>query len=96
MNNHKQLALESLIKIGTPALKDVVCVRCINNVFMKKFSNKIRPDYWYMNQERWVYHKRTIYERAVKLKLTEGEYATKNNLVKCFGKEKLKFSFERY
>ena len=60
-----------------------------------RLVSEVKPDYWYMNNDGWIYHKRTIYERAVKMGYTESEYVLEHNLIKCLGKKKLKYSLER-
>jgi GNAT superfamily N-acetyltransferase len=52
---------------------------------------RVRPDYHYVNDEGWVIHKKTLYNRAVKMGMTEREYAELHGYIKTFGKEKTKF-----
>ena len=57
-------------------------------------QDKIVPaDYWYVSQDGWVMHKRTLYGHAKKFKLTEAEFAGKFGYTKVFGKEKLRFIY---
>jgi hypothetical protein len=58
-----------------------------------KFLNTVKPDYWYADQNGWVMHKKTLWNRATNLKMTESEYAMKYNFSKVFGNEKQKFLF---
>jgi len=60
-----------------------------------KLDSKSAPDYWYVSEDKWVMHKKTLYNHASKMGMTELEYATKNKYKKIYGKEKLKFIFER-
>lgn len=60
-----------------------------------KLDHEIRPDYWYINQDGWVLHKKTVYNRAVKNNLSESDYATSNNLRKRYGQQKLCYLYER-
>lgn len=60
-----------------------------------KQDTVVRPDYWYSNDQGWVMHKKTLYKKAQKMSLKEAEYADKFGYKKVFGKEKLRFIFER-
>lgn len=51
----------------------------------------VDPDYWYVDGEGWVVHKRTLYGRAVRMSLTEREYAEKHGFRKVFGGVKYRF-----
>ena len=51
----------------------------------------VPPDYWYVDQEGWVIHKRTLYGRAVKMSQTENVYAAQQNYRRIYGSEKLRF-----
>ena len=41
-------------------------------------------------------HKRTLYGKAKAMSMTEKEYATKHSYKKIYGKEKLKFVYDRH
>lgn len=56
-----------------------------------KFSHEVTPDYWYVDGEGYVMHKRTLYGKAVKMRITEKEFAEKNGYVKVYGGGKLCF-----
>jgi hypothetical protein len=53
----------------------------------------IKPDYWYASDDGWIMHKKTLYNHAVKMQMTESEFAEKHNYMKIHGKEKLKFVY---
>lgn len=55
----------------------------------------VSPDYWYVNDAKWVMHKKTLYQHACKMSMTEREYATLHNYVRVYGTEKLRFIFKR-
>jgi hypothetical protein len=57
------------------------------------FLNIVKPDYWYTDQNGWVMHKKTLWNRATNLKMTERDYAEKYNFTKVWGNEKQKFLF---
>jgi len=60
-----------------------------------RLDGEVKPDYWYVSINGWVMHKKTLYNRARKMSLTESEYATKHNYNKVFGEKKLRFVYER-
>ena len=51
----------------------------------------VPPDYWYLDDLNTPYHKKTIYNRAVRAGLKESEYAEKYGYQKRFGGEKICF-----
>lgn len=51
----------------------------------------VRPDYWYISNDGWVMHKKTLYDRAVNSHMTEAEFAAAKGYTKVFGKEKFRF-----
>jgi hypothetical protein len=60
-----------------------------------KCLGEVSPDYCYVNAEGWKIHKKTLYNHAVKNKMTESEYAVVHGYRKVYGKEKTKFVFYR-
>ena len=61
-----------------------------------KFIHKVRPDYAYRHMESgWAMHKKSLYNKAVKMSLKESEYAEKFGYQKIYGSDKLKFVFYR-
>ena len=57
-------------------------------------QDKVVPaDYWYVSDDGWVMHKRTLYGHARKLKIAELEFATRFGYTKVFGKENLRFVY---
>ncbi len=60
-----------------------------------KFDGKVKRDYWYIDQRGWVMHKKTLYNHAQSLAMTEREFASKYNYKKTYGAEKLRFVLER-
>ena len=55
----------------------------------------VKPDYWYRSNDGWVMHKKTLYNRATNLNMTEAAYAEAFNFMKVFGFEKIRFSLKR-
>jgi len=60
-----------------------------------QLHHEIKPDYWYVNDDGYVLHKKTLYNRAVRSQLREAEYAVKFGYRKQFGLPKLAFVFRR-
>ena len=59
------------------------------------FDRSVRPDYWYVSSDGWVMHKKTLYDYAVKNSMTEKAYAEKFGYIRVYGKQKLRFIYER-
>ena len=51
----------------------------------------IPPDYFYVSQDGFVMHKKTLWNRSSKNNMSESEYAEKYGYSKVWGKEKYKF-----
>ena len=60
-----------------------------------RFDGEIRPDYWYVSEDRWVMHKKTLYNHACKMGLKEREFAEKEGYKRVYGDKKLRFVFDR-
>lgn len=59
-----------------------------------KQDSIVRPDYWYCDNNGWVMHKKTLYKHAVKMSMTEKEYAEKFGYKRIYGKEKIRYILE--
>jgi very-short-patch-repair endonuclease len=55
----------------------------------------IRPDYYYVSKDGFILHKKTLYNRAIKMNMKEKDYADEHEYKKLFGREKIKFMFKR-
>lgn len=55
--------------------------------------HEVEPDYWYMHNTGYSMHKKTLYNRAVKMSMTEKEYADKYNYTKRWGGKKYCFTY---
>lgn len=53
-----------------------------------KLDHVVPADYWYVDEDGYVMHKKTLYNQAVRLKMTEAGFADKNNYMKVFGGQK--------
>lgn len=51
----------------------------------------VKPDYYYVNSDGWIMHKKTLYSHASRMGQKESEYAVKHGYVKVFGKQKMKY-----
>lgn len=60
-----------------------------------KFDGEVRPDYWYAAEDGWVMHKKTLYNQARNLKLTERQFADAFGYLKIYGDKKLRFIYIR-
>ena len=58
-------------------------------------DSKIKPDYWYVDPDGWVLHKKSLYNKAKKMSLKERQYAEKFNYKRVYGKSKIKFVYNR-
>lgn len=56
-----------------------------------KLTSVIPSDYWYVGVDNWMIHKKTLWNHASKMGLTESEYVSKHGYIKVWGKEKYKF-----
>lgn len=54
----------------------------------------VKPDYYYVNEDGWMMHKKTLYSHAMKMGKKEREYAEEFRYTRIMGKEKIKFVFE--
>jgi len=57
-----------------------------------ELNRVVEPNYWYVDTNGWVMHKRTLWSHAKKMCTGEVEYAQKNGFTKVWGKEKYKFT----
>jgi len=55
------------------------------------FDGIVKPTYWYVDSNGWVMHKKTLYEHARSLRMTENEFAQKYDYKKIFGAEKNRY-----
>jgi len=57
-------------------------------------DKEIDPDYHYISMNG-KYHKKTIWDKSKRFKMSENEYADKHNLVKVWGEKKYRWIFRR-
>ena len=58
-------------------------------------DHEVNPDYWYMDIDGYVMHKKTLYNRAANLKLSESEFAVKYGYQKIVGGPKYCYTYQR-
>ena len=56
---------------------------------------KVKPDYVYRSPDGWILHKKTLYNQAASVHMTEAAYVKKHGYEKVYGKEKTKFVIRR-
>jgi hypothetical protein len=59
-------------------------------------DGEVRRDYWYVNEDGWVMHKKTLYNKARSFGITEADYANRFNYRKVYGGKKLRFIYRRH
>jgi hypothetical protein len=56
-------------------------------------DGEVPQDYWYVDKEGYVCHKKTLWNKAVSFKLTESQYCEKYGYKKVWGGKKLRFIY---
>lgn len=56
-----------------------------------KLDGIIDPDYFYIDNNGYVMHKRTLWGHAKKMNMSESEYCGKYGYIKKYGKEKYRY-----
>lgn len=59
-----------------------------------KLDRTVKPDYWYSDSDGYIMHKKTLWDHAQKMGVTEHDYAQQNNYRQVWGKEKKRFIFD--
>jgi hypothetical protein len=59
------------------------------------FDGEVRRDYWYISEDGWAKHKKTLYNQARSLGITEADCAKRFNYTKVYGGKKLRFIYWR-
>jgi GNAT superfamily N-acetyltransferase len=60
-----------------------------------RLDGDVPPDYWYVAEDGWIMHKKTLYQRATKMSMKEKEYAEKFGYKRVYGSRKLRFIYDR-
>jgi GNAT superfamily N-acetyltransferase len=56
-------------------------------------DGEVQPDYWYVSNDGWIMHKKTLWEHAQKASISEREYAESQGFRKVWGQKKLRFIY---
>lgn len=59
-----------------------------------KYDGETKSSYWYLDQHGNKYHKKTIWDHAKRMSMTEHDYSKKHNLVKIKDKPKKRFIYK--
>jgi hypothetical protein len=54
----------------------------------------VEPDYWYVDHDGYVCHKKTLWNKASEMKMTEIEYSIKYGYNKIWGKGKTRYIYK--
>ena len=57
-------------------------------------SGEVLPDYWYADDRGYICHKKTLWNKASSLKMTESEYCLKFNYMKVWGEKKFRYLYK--
>lgn len=58
-----------------------------------KFDGEVNPSYWYVDNDGYICHKKTLWNKAKEMKLTEAEYCDKYEYRKVWGGPKRRFVY---
>ena len=58
-----------------------------------KLNGEVAPDYWYIDKDKYVCHKKTLWNHAKKMSMSESEYCVKHGYSKILGNKKFRFIF---
>ena len=61
-----------------------------------RLDGEVAPDYWYIDENNYVCHKKTLWNKASQMKLTEGAYCIRFNYKKVWGGKKLRYIYLLY
>jgi len=53
----------------------------------------VAPDYWYVDGDGFVCHKKTLWNKASQMKMTESVYCERFGYVKVWGGEKSRYTY---
>jgi GNAT superfamily N-acetyltransferase len=60
-----------------------------------KLHHTVPADYWYVDKQGYIMHKRTLYGKAIEMKMIEAEYAESKGYIRKYGGEKLCFVYNQ-
>lgn len=56
-------------------------------------DGEVKPSYWYVDTDGWVMHKKTLYDHAKSLKMSEIEFAEKKGYTRVHGNKKFRYIY---
>lgn len=56
-------------------------------------DGEVKPSYWYVDKDGWVMHKKTLYNHAKSLQMTEREFADSNGYLRVSGGKKYRYLY---
>jgi len=56
---------------------------------------RVKPDYYYISEDGFILHKKTLYNRARKMGMTERKYVEEYKYTRTYGKGKIKYILKR-
>ena len=59
-----------------------------------RFDGEVNPGYWYADDNGYICHKKTLWDKAKKMSMTESEYCEKYKYVKIHGDKKFRYVFD--
>jgi len=59
-----------------------------------RLDGEVAPDYWYKDNDGYMCHKKTLWNKASKMCMTESEYCAKYGFVKIRGEKKFRYIYE--
>jgi hypothetical protein len=60
-----------------------------------ELHHEVAPDYWYVDDDGYVMHKKTLYGKARNLNMSESEFASAKGYFKKWGGKKLCFVYNK-
>ena len=58
-----------------------------------KFDGNVKPSYWYVDKDGYVCHKKTLWNKAKEMRMTETEYCDKYGYNRVWGGSKNRFIY---
>ena len=76
-----------------------MCIRDSTGIIYKAANwyeiGRVKPDYYYISEDGFILHKKTLYNRARKMGMTERKYVEEYKYTRTYGKGKIKYILKR-
>jgi hypothetical protein len=56
-------------------------------------DGEVAPDYWYADDSGYICHKKTLWNKAKQMGMTESEYCEKYDYMKVLGNKKFRYIY---